>query len=43
MRKSVKEKIMKKELVCNYGKHVLHFGGKYDSYLLVPKIPSGEI
>jgi predicted acyl esterase len=23
----------------NYGKHILHFGGKYDSYLLVPKIP----
>jgi hypothetical protein len=27
---------------CNQGKHVLHFGGKYDSYLLVPKIPSRE-
>ncbi|MCK5278687.1 MAG: hypothetical protein KAK04_09115, partial [Cyclobacteriaceae bacterium] len=25
---------------CNHGKHVLHFGGKYDSYLLVPKIPT---
>ena len=23
----------------NFGKHVLHFGGKYDSYLLVPEIP----
>ena len=22
---------------CNHGKHVLHFGGEYDSYLLVPK------
>ena len=27
---------------CNQGKHVLHLGGKYDSYLLVPKIPSRE-
>jgi predicted acyl esterase len=24
---------------CNQGKHVLHFGEKYDSYLLVPRIP----
>jgi putative CocE/NonD family hydrolase len=32
----------KKSVDCNHGKHVLHFGGKYDSYLLVPKIPSGE-
>ena len=24
---------------CNKGMHVIHFGGKYDSYLLVPKIP----
>ena len=23
---------------CNHGKHVLHFGGKYDSYLQVPRI-----
>ncbi len=22
---------------CNHGKYVLHFGGEYDSYLLVPK------
>jgi putative CocE/NonD family hydrolase len=29
----------KKSVDCNYGKHVLHFGGKYDSFLLVPKIP----
>jgi putative CocE/NonD family hydrolase len=26
----------------NFGKDVLHFGGKYDSYLLVPKIPPRE-
>ncbi len=32
----------RKDVSCNHGKHVLHFGGKYDSYLLVPKIPSGE-
>jgi hypothetical protein len=30
----------KKSVDCNHGNHVLHFGGKYDSYLLVPKIPS---
>ena len=30
----------KKSVDCNHGKHVLHFGGKYDSYLLVPKMPS---
>jgi len=24
----------------NQGKHVLHFGVEYDSYLLVPKIPN---
>jgi hypothetical protein len=35
--------IFKKSADCNHGRHVLHFGGKYDSYLLVPKIPSGEI
>ena len=29
----------KKSVDCNHGKHVLHFGGKYDSYLLVPEIP----
>ena len=32
----------KKDASCNHGKHVLHFGRKYDSYLLVPKIPSRE-
>jgi predicted acyl esterase len=26
----------------NFGKDVLHFGGKYDSYLLVPRIPPKE-
>lgn len=28
----------KKSAECNHGKHVLHLGGRYDSYLLVPKI-----
>jgi hypothetical protein len=28
----------KKSVDCNHGMHVLHFGGRYDSYLLVPKI-----
>jgi len=32
----------KKDASFNHGKHVLHFGGKYDSYLLVPGIPSKE-
>jgi len=26
----------KKSASCNHGKHVLHFGGDFDSYLLVP-------
>jgi predicted acyl esterase len=32
----------KKSVDCNHGKHILHFGGKYDSFLLVPMIPSEE-
>ena len=32
----------KKSANCNYGRHVLHFGGKYDSHLLVPKIRSRD-
>ena len=32
--------LYKKSVDCNHGKHVLHFGGEHDSYLLVPKIPS---
>jgi len=28
----------RKSVECNHGKHVVHFGGNYDSYLLVPKI-----
>ena len=32
----------KKDASFNHGKHVLHFGGKYDSYLLVPEIQSRE-
>ena len=31
-----------KSAVINSGIHVLHFGGKYDSYLLVPEIPTKE-
>ena len=27
-----------KDASFNRGTHVLHFGGKYDSYLLVPKV-----
>ncbi len=27
-----------KDASFNRGTHVLHFGGEYDSYLLVPKI-----
>jgi predicted acyl esterase len=30
----------RKDASFNRGKHVVHFGGKFDSYLLVPKIPS---
>ena len=30
----------KKLVDCNHGMHVLHFGEKYDSYLMVPRIPS---
>jgi putative CocE/NonD family hydrolase len=29
----------KKDLSCNSGEHVLHMGGQYDSYLLVPEVP----
>jgi len=32
----------KKDATCNHGKHVLHFGGGYDSYLLVPEILARE-
>jgi len=32
----------KKSAEGNHGMHVLHFGGSYDSYLLVPKIPLRE-
>ena len=28
----------RKSVECNHGKHVVHFGGNYDSYLLVPKV-----
>jgi len=29
----------RKDVSYNHGEYVLHFGGNYDSYLLVPKIP----
>jgi len=32
----------RKDASFNRGQHVLHFGGKYDSYLLVPRIQSSE-
>ena len=31
-----------KSVEGNHGQHVLHFGAEYDSYLLVPKMPSRE-
>ena len=34
----IKSPPYRKSTVINSGEHVLHFGGKYDSYLLVPKI-----
>jgi len=33
----------KKSAACNHGKHVLHFGGRYDSYLLIPVIPQSTV
>jgi len=30
----------RKDASFNHGKHVVHFGGKHNSHLLVPKIPS---
>jgi len=30
----------RKDASFNHGKHVVHFGGEYDSHLLVPKIAS---
>lgn len=32
----------KKSASCNHGRHVLHFGGNYDSHLMVPQIRSRE-
>ena len=29
----------RKDASCNHGKHVLHIGGEYGSYLLVPQMP----
>jgi len=28
----------RKDVSCNHGEHVLHFGGNYDSHLLAPKL-----
>lgn len=28
----------RKDESCNHGKHILHFGGEHDSYLLIPKV-----
>ena len=33
----------KKSTACNHGKHVSHFGGRYDSYLLIPVIPQSTV
>ena len=33
----------KKSTACNHGKHVFHFGGRYDSYLLIPVIPQSTV
>jgi hypothetical protein len=33
----------KKSVDCNHGKHVIHFGGKYDSYLLVQVLLNKEM
>ena len=30
----------RKSVECNHGRHAIHFGGEYDSYLLVPKVPA---
>jgi hypothetical protein len=30
--------LYRKDASCNHGNHVLHFGGEYDSYLLIPKV-----
>lgn len=36
----VKAPPFKKDLSCNRGNHVVHVGGQYDSYLLIPEIPN---
>ena len=38
----IKSPPYRKSTVINSGNHVLHFGGKYDSYLLIPVIPPKE-
>jgi predicted acyl esterase len=34
--------IFRKDTSLNFGKHVLHFGGEYDSHLLVPVVTQHE-
>jgi hypothetical protein len=38
----VKAQQVKAPEARNRGRHILHVGGKYDSYLLVPEIPAGK-
>ncbi len=38
----IRSPIFKKSVDCNIGKHVIHFGGRHDSFLLVPKVQSRE-
>jgi uncharacterized protein len=38
----IKSAPFKKDLSCNYGQHVIHAGGEYESYLLIPEIPKLE-
>jgi len=38
----IKSPPYRKSTVINSGNHVLHFGGKYESYLLVPEMPQKE-
>jgi predicted acyl esterase len=38
----VRAPIFRKDTSLNFGKHVLHFGGEYDSHLLVPVVVQHE-
>ena len=37
----VRAPIFKKDTSLNRGRHVLHMGGRFDSHLLLPRIPAG--